>query len=133
MLRRVSDRLQRAAGLDRDRVVVGINVANPVHPPRVQHDRVAVRRWRGPPGQTRIASLRDDGRGVARTGQHDGCGFARRRREHDGIGAPREALAPIRTKGSHVGRNGQHVAWADRLGQLCDQGRHDKVQCGRLY
>ena len=32
-----------------------------------------------------------------------------------------------------VGRNGQHVAWADRLGQLCDQGRHDKVQCDRLY
>jgi hypothetical protein len=102
--------LQRAAGLDRQRVVVRVDFPDPVQPPSIQQHRMPMRARRSPSAQSGVAALGDDGCAAPRARLHDGGRFLRGRGQHHRIGAPREAFAPVRQERCHILGLRQHMA-----------------------
>ena len=119
-LRGLLHRLQQAAGLDRHRVVVGVDLTDAVEPGQQQHDRAAAGVGRGTAAQAGVAALRHD--------RHAGGSAAAQHRRHLG-GAARthhrargaaEMAAPVDQKGRGL-LAAQHMGGADQGAQALQE------------
>ncbi|GAB1575955.1 hypothetical protein BPNSA17_07880 [Bordetella petrii] len=96
-------RLQDAAGLDRDRVVVGIDVADAVQARRRQQHRLAGVVRRGAAAQPGIAALRHHRRAMLRAQAHRLRDLGGAARPDDGLRRAAVAAPPILQVGFGVG------------------------------